>query len=416
MSHPPEPPSERVDRIEASIRSAVSTFRETRALLSSIRSDVGALLQKLPKKRAPSTAGSPRPAEKQPVQPTERLELHFLDVGQGDATLVRVGDHAMLVDANRSTQTDVVAYLKEHRVARLDYVVATHPHDDHISALPAVLDAFPVGEVFAPEKTLQSDAASALTAAVAKAKVTHPALHATRRLGDATVTFVAPPSGDSNPNNWSLGVLVAFGKTKFLVAGDAERSAELAMVRENEDLRVDVLRVNHHGSKTSTTPELLDKTQPRHAVVSVGKHNAFRHPDAEVLDRLKERGVAVYRTDVQGTVVATSDGETVTWDKEPTDDMRPGEGRAEPAKEPVKEPVAEVKPEVTAEPSEEKEKEVKPEKPDPSQIIVHTTATGRKYHTAGCRYLRSDIEISLASAWRCGLEPCSVCGAYWVGK
>jgi competence protein ComEC len=243
------------------------------------------------------------------------LEVHFLDVGQADCILVQQGADAMLIDAgNNADGPDVVTYLHDHGVNRLDTVIGTHPHEDHIGGLDLVLLSFPVDTLIMPKvahttKTFED----VLDAIKAKGlRVTAPVTGQRFRVGDAQCTVLAPRSAHYDDlNDYSVVVRVTFGDTAFLFAGDAEAESENEMLQGGLPLSADVLKVGHHGSATSSTAAFLKAVSPSAAVISVGGDNDYGHPAPATLGRLEDVGARVYRADLTGTIVVHSDGRTV---------------------------------------------------------------------------------------------------------
>lgn len=260
------------------------------------------------------------PDAKPPVTVSEgELQVHYIDVGQGDSILIRQGDAAMLVDAgpNAAGQT-VVDYLREQGVKTLTYAVGTHPHEDHIGGLDMVLRAFPTENLLMPE--IQANTATfedVLDAAIDRdLRITAPRQNETFSLGTAAVTFLQCLETDDY-NNASLIFRLDFGERSFLFTGDAETEAEQAVLQSRVPLDCDVLKVGHHGSVTSTSPAFLAAVSPTHAVISCATGNDYGHPHLEIRDALSKAGITVLRTDLHGSVVATTDGTTLTWNVEP---------------------------------------------------------------------------------------------------
>ena len=244
--------------------------------------------------------------------PIDRLEVRFLDVGQADAILVRIGDHAMLIDGgNNDDARGLVAYLQERGIARLDAVVGTHPHEDHIGGLDAVLAAIPVGRIYLPRASANTATYEDLLLAIATKGIpaTNPRPGDSFALGDARVTVLAP-SATAVPegNDASLVLRLDYGARSFLFTGDAEAATEAEMRTAGLLREADVLKVAHHGSTSSSTPEFLAAVAPRLAVISVGEGNDYGHPAQRTLDALAAVGATVYRTDRDGTVLVTTDG------------------------------------------------------------------------------------------------------------
>ncbi|MCL2608528.1 MAG: MBL fold metallo-hydrolase [Treponema sp.] len=243
------------------------------------------------------------------------LLVHYIDIGQGDATLVQAPGGNILIDGgDRRTVTAFVRYLKEAGISRIAYVIATHPHADHISGLVNVLDEFEIGAVIMPRVAHTSATFERMISAIERhdIPVVEPIPGTVLNVGDVRLTILSPNGTDSkNLNNHSVSVMIGYGGTRFLFTGDSESEAEEAMLAGGLDLSAQVLHVGHHGSITSTTRDFLDAVSPQIAVVSVGAHNSYGHPNKEVIQRLETAGVTVYRTDENGTVLISSDGRLV---------------------------------------------------------------------------------------------------------
>ncbi len=245
------------------------------------------------------------------------LAVHFIDVGQGDSILAESDGHYMLIDAGENDQAGtVVSYLKAEGVTKLDYVIGTHPHSDHIGGLDKVIDTFPVDKVLLPpvehttrtfEDVLDSIASRGL-------KITKPAPGDSYDLGNASFTILSPVKDYGNDlNNWSVGIRLTYGDNSFVMCGDAENQAEEDIVNSGAVLKADVLKAGHHGSSTSTSDAFLKKVSPSWVVIQCGKGNSYGHPHKETMEKLKKAGCQVLRTDEEGTITAFSDGKTITW-------------------------------------------------------------------------------------------------------
>ena len=241
---------------------------------------------------------------------------HFIDVGQGDATLIRTSEGHVLIDGgDRHAGPIVVRYLRRARVSRIEYVVATHPHADHIGGLIDVLGAFEVGTIIMPRVAHTTITFERFIEAIEENNipVREPVPGETIVMGDAVFTIVAPnSSGYANLNDYSVSLLLSYGTVRFLFTGDAEAVSEAEMLERGHDLFAQVLHVGHHGSRTSTTQPFLDAVSPLVAVISVGADNQFGHPHAEVVNRLMAAGATIYRTDRHGTIRISTDGRSLT--------------------------------------------------------------------------------------------------------
>lgn len=260
--------------------------------------------------------------EKEPVLPVsgDGISVHFLDVGQASAALVVTDGHAMLIDTgNRDDAAYILGYLEELQIERLDYLILTHPHEDHIGSAAQILYEMDVDRVLLPDISID-DCETVIYAKVLAAIeekdpiVDHPRAGDEYMLGEAGVSIVSPSpewsTDRQNLNESSLGVLIRYGEKSFLVYGDGEKNCE-AYMAEQERIQADVLAVAHHGSSTSNSREILEKIRPSYAVISCGADNKYGFPHEEVLTGLEGTGAVIYRTDTQGTVIISSDGLTI---------------------------------------------------------------------------------------------------------
>lgn len=263
-------------------------------------------------------------------KPERTLEVHYIDVGQGDATLIKCGSHAILIDGgNNNKGTTVQLYLKKQGVESLDYVIGTHPDADHIGGLDVIVYKYNCEKVIMPDYEKDTRTYQELVDVIhdKNMKITYPVVGEQYALGEAKFTIIAPNSNSygGNANDYSVAILLEYGKNRFLFTGDAEEASETEMLSNGIELSADVYKVAHHGSRSASTQEFLNAVRPKYAVISCGEGNSYGHPHAEVLNRLRSMGVEVFRTDEQGSIIASSDGENITWNCSATDSWQSGE-------------------------------------------------------------------------------------------
>ncbi len=261
-----------------------------------------------------------------PVADGQTLTAYFLDVGQGDCSFFSLPDgKTMLIDAaNPDDGGAILKYLKSLGVTRLDYLVATHPHADHIGGMAEIIGGLEIGQIFAP-KINKGDIPATKTYERFLSAVKNKGLKITAAKSGLTLfetenykaTCLAPFEGEIDGlNNYSAVIKLTFGANSFLLTGDTEKEVEEQILNGKADIDCDVLKVAHHGSDSSSSREFLKKVSPKLAVISCGRDNSYGHPHKEPLERL--RGIktdTVLRTDLDKTVIVTSNGKDITFTK-----------------------------------------------------------------------------------------------------
>ena len=243
----------------------------------------------------------------------ENFSVSFIDVGQADSVLIRNGNYNMLIDAgNNEDGEKLVNYFKSLGIEEFTYVFATHPHEDHIGGMDDIINNFKIDNYYMSNKLSTTKTFTDVLDALdgRNLKYTVPNKGDTLKLGDANIKVIYPGDDKSNINDSSIVLKMTYGKNSFLLTGDATSNVERKIY--NEDIKSDVLKVADHGSSYSSTDVFLDRVKPYYAVISVGKNNIYNHPSNKTLEKLNKRNIKVYRTDLDGTIVFTSDGENLS--------------------------------------------------------------------------------------------------------
>ena len=247
------------------------------------------------------------------------VTVHFVDVGQGDCEIIQTQNCNVIIDAGENTAKDaVLSYVKKLGITKFDYVIATHPHSDHIGSLDDVIKNYDIGTIIMPQVkddlVPTTSAYKNLLNSISKKELKiHKAIpDETFDLDGATLTVLGPLSDYDDLNSYSVVCKLTYKNKSFLFSGDAQKDAELDIIEKYQDaLKADVYKVGHHGSKSSSCNEYLSKIKPEYAVISCGVGNDYGHPHKTLMDRLKN--INVLRTDEHGSIVFTTDGNELSY-------------------------------------------------------------------------------------------------------
>lgn len=238
------------------------------------------------------------------------LTIHYIDVGQADATLFTFDEHAILFDTGDWKRNDTIDYLEQMGITDLDLIIISHPDADHIGQLPEIIDTFHVEEVWMSGNESSSQVFQRSIESILNHDINYhePQVGESFAIGDLEMVVVYPLNKTGQTNEESLSVFFTYGSHHFLFTGDADSKAESEMLQINENLRADVLHIGHHGSNTSSGQSFIHAVKPKIAIISVGADNSYGHPHPDVLKRLENAGIRIYRTDLHGTIQLTTDG------------------------------------------------------------------------------------------------------------
>lgn len=247
------------------------------------------------------------------------LTVDFIDVGQAEAILITTSEgNTMLIDGGDNSDEDyMVEYLKGKGIKKLDFVIGTHPHADHIGGLDAVIRNFEIGEIYMPKVAHNTQTFEDVLGAVKDKGLTIRAAKAGLTLGldyRMNVQMLGPVKEDyTNLNDHSAVIRLKYGTMTFLFTGDAEQQSEEDMIAEGYPLNAVVLKLGHHGSNTSTTDEFLAAVSPKYAVISSGKDNKYNHPDQDIIKKLEDNNIQYFNTQTHGTITAVTNGQDIKW-------------------------------------------------------------------------------------------------------
>ena len=307
-----------------------------------------------------------------------RLMIEVIDVGQGDSILIITPEgKIMLIDCGESdAYKSVSSVLNDRGVSRIDWLIATHPHSDHIGCMYKIVKKYDIGQVYMPDKIHTSRTYEKLLESIEDKNLTIKSARAGAEIdmgGGVMCRMFSPISGKeyANLNDLSPIMRISYGRTSFLTTGDAETENEKDAMEYSEDLTSTVLKLGHHGSSTSTSEEFLLAVQPSYGIISVGKDNSYGHPDKETLKLFAKYGIPLVQTKDEGNICIVSDGKTITINGIAVENTSSDIFSVE---------------------------------------LVYKTNTGKTYHKKGCSYLGDSFEsLTLEQAKAMGLKACSRC-------
>ena len=248
------------------------------------------------------------------------LKVHYIDVGQGDAELLQCNGINILIDTGESDQAEnLISYLERYGVEKIDYLFLTHPHTDHMGGAVKIMNHFPVETVYLTNRTHTTVSYRKMIETIKQKKIKRVQAKAGVSISftkNLKGTIVAPNQDYEDINASSIVMKVTYGKNSFLFTGDATVETEEDILSDGYDISSDVYKVSHHGSVTSNSSVFLNAIDPSISVIEVGKNNSYGHPHKEIRERLSQMNTKVYRTDINGSIIVTSNGSKLTVETE----------------------------------------------------------------------------------------------------
>lgn len=256
-----------------------------------------------------------RDEAKKVVSNSDTLKVYITDVGQADSILIRDGNYNMLIDAgNNSDGEKLVKYYKELGITSFKYVFASHPHEDHIGGMDDIINNFDIKNFYMPDKLSTTKTFEDMLDALERKNLKYivPKVNDKLSLNNSNINVIYVGSDESDINDSSIVLKLNYFSNSFLFTGDLGSNKEKEILNSGANIKADVLKVGHHGSSYSTASLFLDKVNPSFAAISVGKNNIYKHPASSTLEKLNKRGIKVYRTDLDGTILFESNGKDIS--------------------------------------------------------------------------------------------------------
>lgn len=256
-----------------------------------------------------------RDEAKKVVSNSDTLKVYITDVGQADSILIRDGNYNMLIDAgNNSDGEKLVKYYKELGITSFKYVFASHPHEDHIGGMDDIINNFDIENFYMPDKLSTTKTFEDMLDALERRNLKYivPKVNDKLSLNNSNIDVIYVGSDESDINDSSIVLKLNYFSNSFLFTGDLGSNKEKEILNSGANIKADVLKVGHHGSSYSTASLFLDKVNPSFAAISVGKNNIYKHPASSTLEKLNKRGIKVYRTDLDGTILFESNGKDIS--------------------------------------------------------------------------------------------------------
>ncbi len=253
------------------------------------------------------------------VSNENKMHIHYLDVGQGDSIFLELpNQETMLIDAGESNQSSkIIHYIENLGYRKIDYVIATHPHTDHIGGLKEIIETFEIKSIYMPKVISTSNTYENLLMTIQNQNLKIKNAYSGVKIitqENFEVEIIAPTKTTYQKlNNYSAVIKITYKDHTFLFMGDAEEESEKQL---KQDIKADVIKIGHHGSATSTSEEFIKKVNPSYAIISVGKNNRYNHPNELILNRLKEIGAKILQTDQNGTIMLTTNGKNISLNVE----------------------------------------------------------------------------------------------------